>query len=98
VEKRAAKPEATTPAPKPAAATEPAPPPAIVRALLPEVHVEQTRWHPDAARRTARIEMDGGPHEVQEGDVLGPLVVTTIEPSGVVFLHQGVEMRRRVGE
>ena len=57
-----------------------------------------TRWHPDAARGTARVEVDGGTQQVKEGDALGPLVVSTIEPSGVVFTHDGVELRRRVGE
>ena len=72
--------------------------PALVQPVLPEVHVEETRWHPDASRRLARVEVDGVAREVQEGDALGPLVVSSIEPSGVVFTHDGVEMRRRIGE
>lgn len=94
---------ASPPAPAPAVAaaapapTAPAAPP-IARALVPEVRVEQTRWHPDAARRSALVEVDGGSREVHQGDAVGPLVVSTIEPSGVVFTHDGVELRRRIGE
>jgi hypothetical protein len=36
--------------------------------------------------------------EVHEGDAVGQWVVTTIEPSGVVFFRNGLEVRRRVGE
>jgi hypothetical protein len=44
------------------------------------------------------ITVDGGVEEIQEGDAVGPLVVSKIEPSGVVFEHEGIEIRRRVGE
>jgi hypothetical protein len=94
--------------PEPAPAAEPgapeaasdasAPAPTIARAVIPSVHVEETRWHPDAARRTALVKVDGSSQQVREGDAVGPLVVSTIEPSGVVFSHDGIEMRRRVGE
>ena len=88
-EPEAAAPKAKAPEPKPAP---------IIQALAPSVRVEQTRWHPDPTRRTALLEVDGGPQEVQEGDSLGSLVVTKIEPSGVVFTKDGVELRRRIGE
>jgi hypothetical protein len=72
----------------------------LARAVLPSLRVAQTRWHPDAARRTALVEVEAGAgvREVREGDALGPVVVTAIEPSGVVFSHEGIELRRRVGE
>jgi hypothetical protein len=66
--------------------------------LAPSVRVEQTSWHPDPTRRTALLEVDGGPREVQEGDSRGSLLVTKIEPSAVVFSKDGVELRRRIGE
>jgi hypothetical protein len=70
----------------------------LTRAAVPGVSVEKTFWHPSAERRTALIKVDGGVEEIQEGDAVGPLVVSTIEPSGVVFQHDGIEIRRRVGE
>jgi hypothetical protein len=77
---------------------EPAPPPAVARAGIPGVHVQRTSWHPLEERRSAVVEVDGGVVEVREGDAVGQWVVTTIEPSGVVLLRNGVEVRRRVGE
>ena len=80
-----------------------APPPAVAnrlrRAPVPEVFVLRTVWHPDAERRVAEVEVRGRPEAVRlhEGDAVGPLVVGRIEPSGVVFLHEQVELRRRVG-
>jgi len=95
--------EAATPR-EPAAAAAPPPPtpdpvPAV-RHALPELTVAGTVWHPDAARRTARVELTGReePLELREGDAVGSLVVKTIEPSGVVFRMGEVEVRRRVGE
>jgi hypothetical protein len=96
----AAKPPATRraePAPKSAAgAAAPAP---IRRSPVPNVYVERTIWHPLAERRVAVVELEGieGPLELHEGDVVGPLVVGKIEPSDVLFIHDGVEMKRRVG-
>lgn len=94
--------EPAPPEPVPEKASEPAAEPApekFSRAEVPGVKVTKTFWHPDPAKRTALVSTDGGaPREVKEGDVLGPLVVSSIEPSGVVFVHDGVEMRRRVGE
>jgi hypothetical protein len=78
----------------------PAAPPPKPRAVTPGVHVERTVWHPVSDRRVAVVALDGagGPREIREGDAVGSLVVSEIEPSGVVFLHQGVELRRRVGD
>jgi hypothetical protein len=73
-------------------------PKADASAPVPGVRVEKTSWHPSSDRRTARIAVDGGFEEIREGDAVGPLVVSRIEPSGVVFDHDGVEIRRRVGE
>lgn len=83
----------------PAKATPRKPPPEkVVRANMPEVFVTSTVWHPQKNRRLAKVSLaDGASREVHEGDAIGPLVVSLIEPSGVVFLHDGVELRRRVG-
>jgi hypothetical protein len=69
------------------------------RASLPSLVVERTLWHPSAGRRLAVLEVEGraGPVELREGDAVGDLVVLQIDPGGVVFLHRGVEIRRRVG-
>jgi hypothetical protein len=71
----------------------------LVRAFVPSVLVVRTVWHPAAERRVATIEVEGRPEPLllHEGDVVGPLVVSEIEPSGVVFLHDEVELRRRIG-
>jgi hypothetical protein len=69
------------------------------RAPVPDVRVERTSWHPQSARRVAVVLLGAeDPREVHEGDALGPLVVARIEPSGVVFVHEGVELLRRVGD
>jgi hypothetical protein len=69
------------------------------RAVLPGVVVERTLWHPDASRRLAVLQVEGrdGTVELREGDAVGDLVVQQIDPSGVLFLQRGVEIRRRVG-
>jgi len=98
-------PVAKAPAPAPKAtpvavakATPPRPEPAA-KVQLPGVQVERTTWHPSAARRTALLTLASGEEqEVHEGDAVGRLVVEKIEPSGVVFLAEGVEVRRRIGE
>ena len=65
---------------------------------LSGVEVESTTWHPSAARRTALLSLSSGEeHEVHEGDEVGRLVVSKIEPSGVVFLDGDVEVRQRIG-
>jgi hypothetical protein len=47
----------------------------------------------------ARIEVEGskGTLELHEGDAVGTLVVAEIQPSGVVFLHGGEKLHRKVG-
>jgi hypothetical protein len=72
----------------------------VPRAKIPELRVESTVWHPIAERRLAFIQFDqsAGRREVREGDAVGSLVVSKIEPSGVVFVHEGVEVRRRIGD
>jgi hypothetical protein len=72
----------------------------IARAEIPGVRVERTVWHPIAERRVATIQLEqtAERREIHEGDAVGPLVVSEIEPSGVVFVHEGVELRRRIGE
>jgi hypothetical protein len=64
------------------------------------VEVLRTTWHPRPERRVARIRVDGfaAPLEVREGDAVSTLVVKTIEPSGVLFLHGGAELRRGIGK
>lgn len=71
----------------------------VVRAAPPTVFVESTMWHPTPGRRSAMVEVagDGGPIQVHEGDAIGTLVVVEIQPTGVFFDHEGVELRRRVG-
>jgi hypothetical protein len=63
------------------------------------VFVTRTLWHPDAGRRVAVLEVEGreDPVELREGDAVGDAVIRHIEPSAVVFLYRGVEVRRRVG-
>ncbi|NNL87294.1 MAG: hypothetical protein HKP27_16655 [Myxococcales bacterium] len=85
-------------APEPEFAT-PKPETAVVIPPPPDVAVLKTAWHPDAARRSARIEVQGFPEalNLREGDAVGTLVVVSIEPSAVVFLHGGREVRHGVG-
>ena len=66
----------------------------------PAVEVLRTIWHPNPERRVARLRVGGfaAPMEVREGDAVSTLVVKTIEPSGVVFLHGGEELRRDIGK
>ncbi len=96
---------ARAPVGKPPAVSAPPPPrPAPVETPVvipppPDIAVLKTAWHPDATRRSARIEVEGFPEsvELREGDAVGTLVVVSIEPSAVVFLHGGEELRRQVG-
>jgi hypothetical protein len=60
--------------------------------------VERTIWHPDPARRRAWVRLEGrASTELHEGDALGGVAVRRIEPSGVVFVVEGRELRRAVG-
>jgi hypothetical protein len=92
--------------PPPAIEPEPAPPPGIVgepavarRRPLPRIVVERTLWHPYNERRVAYLTVEGheGTVELREGDAVGEAVVKQIDPSAVLFVHRGVEIRRRVG-
>ncbi|MDJ0846903.1 MAG: hypothetical protein QNK04_00840 [Myxococcota bacterium] len=96
----APEPRAVPPAPAPKPAPAEAAPAPIARPVVPSVRVRETRWHPDAARRMAVVELDsdGSVREVHEGDPVGALLVTKIEPSAVVFDHDGLELRRRIGD
>jgi hypothetical protein len=86
-------PEAAPPAEAVERAAEPAAPPA------PEAHVESTTWHPDPSRRRVVVSAGGrAAVTLREGDAIGELVVLRVEPSGVVFLYQGREITRRVGQ
>jgi hypothetical protein len=60
----------------------------------------KTVWHPTPERRVARIEVEGHkePLDLHEGDAVGTLVVAEIQPSGVVFLHGGEKLHRKVGK
>jgi hypothetical protein len=81
------------------ATSKPMPTPEIVRQHYPEIRVTQTVWHPRAARRLALVGISGrAPIKLQEGDRLGLLAVGTIEPSGVAFNYDGVEIRCRLGD
>jgi hypothetical protein len=83
----------TPAAPKPAETKQAKPAPSV-----PNVLVSRTIWHPQRERRLAMVAFEGGaPRELHEGDAIGSLVVAKIEPSGVVFLHDGAELRRGVG-
>jgi hypothetical protein len=64
-----------------------------------EVVVTRTIWHPNAERRVALVlgAGDSQAREVHEGESVGSLQVLRIEPSDVVFLRDGVEVRQRVG-
>ena len=72
---------------------------ARVRAELPAIVVERTEWHPLPERRLAVVTLEGHsePLTLREGDAVGPFIVGAIEPSGVLFRHEGIELRRRVG-
>jgi hypothetical protein len=81
------------------ATSKPMPTPEIVLQRYPEIRVTRTVWHPRAERRSSLVGISGrAPIKLQEGDQLGLLEVGTIEPSGVAFKYDGVEIRCRVGE
>jgi hypothetical protein len=68
-------------------------------ALAPELWVERTQWHPTPAKRSALVRVGADEtREVREGDSVGGLVVKEIRPSGVLFLRDGAEFKRAVGE
>ncbi len=67
---------------------------------LPDVSVIRTSWHPQAARRSARIRLQASEEilNLKEGDAVGGLVVKEISPSSVLFAAGEIEIRRRVGQ
>jgi hypothetical protein len=74
----------------------------IERRPIPSVLVTRTIWHPRAERRIAvveRLDESGGAVSLRmrEGDRVGSLELVAIEPAAVVFVHNGIELRRRVG-
>ena len=93
-----AKPPAAKPVIQPVPPKKPAPT-LVATVRPPKLTVKKTVWHPKAERRVARIEVEGreGPVELHEGDAVGTLVVLEIQPSGVVFLHGGERLHRKVG-
>jgi len=64
-----------------------------------KIRVEKTLWHPQADRRVAVVTLPGheGPLRVREGEVVGEVLVSKIEPSGVVFTGERGDVRRAVG-
>jgi hypothetical protein len=92
-------PVAEEPAPAPVVAERKAAPSPVSRTPDVDIFVASTVWHPIADRRVAVVEIGGNGEsvEIREGDMIGPLVVGEIEPSGVYFTNNGVELRRRVG-
>ena len=83
------------------AEAEPEPVPGVVREPLPKLAVNSTTWHPHQRRRTAQfsVEAEDGTRTVtlREGEMLGPLRLKEIGPTGVTFVHGGVEVKRRIG-
>ena len=71
----------------------------IERSPMPEFVVTRTVWHPDASRRVAMIRQGGRgePRPFGEGESLGVLEIVEIQPAGVLFRRDGVEIKRRVG-
>ena len=72
----------------------------LAKVPIPEVVVTRTLWHPLSDRRSATVRVNGeeGSRQLVEGDSVGGLVLLKIEPSGVVFAHDGVQIQRRVGQ
>jgi len=95
--------EAVAESPRRARAAAPAPrprSPARVRvANARDVDVLRTVWHPHPERRLALLLLPGesAARELREGDTAQGWTVLTIEPSSVVLLHDGVELRAAVG-
>lgn len=64
------------------------------------MRVSRTVWHPNLERRLAFVSLGDSARSlrVREGDAVGTFVVQRIEPSGVIFIRDGVEVRRGIGE
>jgi hypothetical protein len=67
---------------------------------LPSFAIEKTQWHPLPDRRVAWLRMPGESESrrVVEGDVVDGLIVSKIEPSGVVFERDGKKIERVLGK
>jgi hypothetical protein len=51
---------------------------------FPKVVIERLRWHPDPARREARLQLEqAGPLIAHEGDIVAGVLVRRIEPDAV---------------
>ena len=74
--------------------------PVVRRVRLPRIEVVRTIWHPQADRREAEVRTSDSDEllRVGEGDAVGPLVLLQIQPAGVIFDHEGVQIQRRVGD
>ncbi len=72
--------------------------PAVRAANAPAV--AGTVWHPDAARRFARLKLasDGAIREAREGDEIDGWRIVRIDLSAVLLQHDDVQTLRRVGE
>ncbi len=75
--------------------------PRLTRTPLPDIQVKSTVWHPNAGRREVVVQVEEGGSSrlvtMREGEALGPLELNEIRPSGVTFVHEGVEVQYRVG-
>ncbi len=78
----------------------PAPSTPVVIPPPPPIRVLETAWHPDAGLRSARVTVGGHGEnlDLREGDAVGAVVVVSIHPTSVVFLHGGQEIKKRVGD
>jgi hypothetical protein len=91
----APKPKPVAPRAAPREEAPPTPPPPSIA-----VAVEKTQWHPLADRRIAWVRVPGrnDAQRVVEGDVIDGLIISAIEPSGVVFERDGQKIRRGLGQ
>ncbi len=64
-----------------------------------DLDVLRTVWHPHPERRLALVLLPGesAARELREGETADGWTVLSIEPSSVVLLHDGVELRAAVG-
>ncbi|MFP8870896.1 MAG: hypothetical protein VCB43_05405 [Myxococcota bacterium] len=68
---------------------------------VPRFAISGTTWHPYRQRRTADISVETAAGtrtvEVREGEMLGPMKVSEIGPTSIIFLHEGKVIKRRIG-
>jgi hypothetical protein len=61
---------------------------------FPDVTLNSVRWHPDAERRVAQVDLPQvGPLEIHEGDIVSGVLVVRIDP-GAIELQVGSAHRR----